>query len=211
MILEAVRMTGVRAVISRGWSKLGAGQENGSHVHFLGDCPHEWLFQHVAGVIHHGGAGTTACGLLNGRPTAIVPFFGEWVSRKPLTMAILLTRSFSQPFWGHMVAAAGAGPRPLPYKGLTSLKIAEAIEFCLRPEVLTAAGDIAARMRTESGVKTAVESFHRGLPTKKMQCDIIKGQPAVWVYKSGRRRIQISRVAAQALSNHLKIDLQKLQ
>jgi hypothetical protein len=24
-----------------------------------------------------GGAGTTACGLLNGRPTAIVPFFGE--------------------------------------------------------------------------------------------------------------------------------------
>ncbi|KAL5321393.1 hypothetical protein ACEPPN_009351 [Leptodophora sp. 'Broadleaf-Isolate-01'] len=193
MILEAVRMTGVRAVISRGWSKLGAGQENGSHVHFLGDCPHEWLFQHVAGVIHHGGAGTTACGLLNGRPTAIVPFFGD------------------QPFWGHMVAAAGAGPRPLPYKGLTSLKIAEAIEFCLRPEVLTAAGDIAARMRTESGVKTAVESFHRGLPTKKMQCDIIKGQPAVWVYKSGRRRIQISRVAAQALSNHLKIDLQKLQ
>jgi hypothetical protein len=34
----------------------------------------EWLFKHVAAVIHHGGAGTTACGLLNGRPTAIVPF-----------------------------------------------------------------------------------------------------------------------------------------
>lgn len=77
MILEAVRVTGVRAVISRGWSKLGAGQESGSQIHYLGDCPHEWLFQHVAAVIHHGGAGTTACGLLNGRPTAIVPFFGE--------------------------------------------------------------------------------------------------------------------------------------
>lgn len=37
----------------------------------------EWLFKRVAAVIHHGGAGTTACGLINGRPTTIVPFFGE--------------------------------------------------------------------------------------------------------------------------------------
>jgi UDP:flavonoid glycosyltransferase YjiC (YdhE family) len=77
MILEAVRMTGVRAIISRGWSKLGGNQGSGKDVFYLGDCPHEWLFQHVAAVIHHGGAGTTACGLLNGRPTAIIPFFGE--------------------------------------------------------------------------------------------------------------------------------------
>jgi UDP:flavonoid glycosyltransferase YjiC (YdhE family) len=77
MILEAIRMTGVRAVVSRGWSKLGSGQQSRDEVFYLGDCPHEWLFQRVAAVIHHGGAGTTACGLLNGRPTAIVPFFGE--------------------------------------------------------------------------------------------------------------------------------------
>lgn len=75
MILEAVRITGARALISRGWSKLD-GPES-SNVMFLGDCPHEWLFQHVAAVVHHGGAGTTACGLLNGRPATIVPFFGE--------------------------------------------------------------------------------------------------------------------------------------
>ncbi|EKG19875.1 UDP-glucuronosyl/UDP-glucosyltransferase [Macrophomina phaseolina MS6] len=75
VILEAVRTTGVRAIISRGWSKLdGPPDEN---IFFLGDCPHEWLFQHVAAVVHHGGAGTTACGLLNARPTTIVPFFGE--------------------------------------------------------------------------------------------------------------------------------------
>jgi UDP:flavonoid glycosyltransferase YjiC (YdhE family) len=74
-LLEAVRATGVRAIISKGWSNLGGVEcEN---VLFLGDCPHEWLFAHVAAVIHHGGAGTTACGLLNGRPTTIVPFFGE--------------------------------------------------------------------------------------------------------------------------------------
>ena len=109
-----------------------------------------------------------------------------------------------------MVAAAGAGPRPLPYKGLSSQKIVEAIEFCMTPAALEAAGGIAAKMRTESGVKTAVESFHRGLPKKEMQCDVIKGQPAVWVYKSDRRRIQLSRVAAQTLSKHLKVDFKGL-
>lgn len=40
----------------------------------------EWLFQHVSLVVHHGGAGTTACGLRYGKPTVIVPFFGEYVS-----------------------------------------------------------------------------------------------------------------------------------
>lgn len=77
MLLEAIRLTGVRALIARGWSGLD-GLES-EDVMFLGDCPHEWLFQHVAAVIHHGGAGTTACGLVNGRPTIIIPFFGEFV------------------------------------------------------------------------------------------------------------------------------------
>jgi UDP:flavonoid glycosyltransferase YjiC (YdhE family) len=76
-LLQAVRETGVRAIISKGWSNLGDAANDDDNVLFIGDCPHEWLFQHVAAVVHHGGAGTTACGLLNGRPTTIVPFFGE--------------------------------------------------------------------------------------------------------------------------------------
>ncbi|KAG4428277.1 hypothetical protein IFR05_016242, partial [Cadophora sp. M221] len=75
ILLAAVRACRVRAIISRGWSKLGTDQHD-PNVLFLGDCPHEWLFKHVSCVVHHGGAGTTACGLLNGRPTVIVPFFG---------------------------------------------------------------------------------------------------------------------------------------
>jgi sterol 3beta-glucosyltransferase len=93
-ILEAVKAANVRAIVSKGWSKLGGNMKSTDSVFFLGDCPHgmcsfaylklrkmlneaEWLFQHVAAVVHHGGAGTTACGLLNGQPTVIVPFFGE--------------------------------------------------------------------------------------------------------------------------------------
>lgn len=78
ILLRAVREAGVRAIISRGWSNLGdAAGLCGNDVLYIGDCPHEWLFQHVAAVVHHGGAGTTACGLLNGRPTTVIPFFGE--------------------------------------------------------------------------------------------------------------------------------------
>lgn len=76
-ILEAVRMTGVRAIMSRGWSKLGAMDSDDNNVFYIDDCPHEWLFQKVAAVIHHGGAGTTACGLRYEYPTTIIPFFGE--------------------------------------------------------------------------------------------------------------------------------------
>lgn len=75
IILDAVRAAGVRAIISKGWSDLaGPASED---IYWIGDCPHEWLFANVAAVVHHGGAGTTACGLKNGVPTIVVPFFGE--------------------------------------------------------------------------------------------------------------------------------------
>lgn len=80
LILESVKTAGVRAIVSKGWGNLGADCALIPDVLFLGDCPHEWLFQRVSAVVHHGGAGTTACGLLNGKPTTIVPFFGEYVS-----------------------------------------------------------------------------------------------------------------------------------
>lgn len=74
-VVIAVIRAGVRAIVSKGWSGL-VGSSN-PNIYYIDDCPHEWLFQHVAAVVHHGGAGTTACGLKNGKPTAIVPFFGE--------------------------------------------------------------------------------------------------------------------------------------
>ncbi|KAJ6551798.1 hypothetical protein B0H19DRAFT_1220897 [Mycena capillaripes] len=180
ILLNAIQVTGVRAIISRGWSKLdGPPLPN---VLYIGDCPHEWLFQHVSAVVHHGGAGTTACGLLNGRPTTIVPFFGD------------------QPFWGNMVAASGAGPKPIPHRALNADNLAEAIEFCLSAEAAVAAQTIAEKMRAErSGVEVAVASFHANLPRKPMQCDIFIDRPATWVLKKGKRKIQLSKLAAEVL------------
>jgi UDP:flavonoid glycosyltransferase YjiC (YdhE family) len=78
MVFEAIRQAGVRAVVSKGWGGLGTRDiEPPSNVFLLGSIPHTWLFERVSAVVHHGGAGTTAAGLLSGKPTVIVPFFGD--------------------------------------------------------------------------------------------------------------------------------------
>lgn len=78
IIFAAVEATGVRALVSAGWSKLG-GKDIPDNVHLLGNVPHEWLFSNdrVSAVCHHGGAGTTACGIRHGRPTIIFPILND--------------------------------------------------------------------------------------------------------------------------------------
>lgn len=117
----------------------------------------------------------------------------------------------SQPFWGDMVAAAGAGPKPIAYKSLTVDALVEAIRYCLKPEALTAANQIAEKMRAESGVEAAVASFHANLPAHRLSCDVVPDQPAAWVYKKGRTQIRLSKVAAEILSSHLMVDFKRLQ
>lgn len=78
LIFEAVKRTGQRALVSKGWGGLGAdelGIPDG--VFMVGNVPHDWLFPRVSCVVHHGGAGTTAAGIACGKPTVIVPFFGD--------------------------------------------------------------------------------------------------------------------------------------
>lgn len=190
-ILEAVEKTGVRAIISRGWSKLGGTPSE--NIYYIGDCPHEWLFQQVSAVVHHGGAGTTACGLRYGKPTTIVPFFGD------------------QPFWGSMIEAAGAGPAPITYKSLNSHLLADAIRLCLEPSTQRSAQDIARKMSTEDGVAAAVRSFHAALPLTHMRCDVLPSLPATWIYNDKKRKVKLSKKAAQMLVDYMVLDADKLK
>ncbi|KAF9874750.1 sterol glucosyltransferase [Colletotrichum karsti] len=197
IILEASKACNTRVIISRGWSKLGEGQPNSENVFYLGDCPHEWLFKRVSAVVHHGGAGTTACGLINARPTIIVPFFGD------------------QPFWGRVVANAGAGPLPIPQKELTVERLSTAIQFCLSPEANQAVSRVADVMRQERGVDAAVASFHRNIPATSLTCDFLPDQPAAWTYetksKSGRKHLKISNQAASYLIEAKKLKANDLK
>jgi len=117
-------------------------------VFILEDCPHDWLFPRCAAVVHHGGAGTTAAGLIAGCPTTVVPFFGD------------------QFFWAERVHARGVGPAPIPIAALTVEALSNAIRFMLDPEVKSRAMELAIAIGNEDGVAAAVDAFHRHLPSE---------------------------------------------
>ncbi|AEI61959.1 glycosyl transferase family 28 [Corallococcus macrosporus] len=73
-----------------------------------------------------------------GKPTVICPFLGD------------------QPFWGHMVLRAGAGPQPVPQKSLTAERLADAIRTALSPTMRAHATALGERIRAENGPARAV-------------------------------------------------------
>ncbi|KAG2968990.1 hypothetical protein PC118_g17686 [Phytophthora cactorum] len=75
MIIEAAKQANVRVLIQSSWSDMAGDIEIPSNVFFLGNCPHDWLMPRVSAVVHHGGAGTTAAGLL--AATGVIVFAHE--------------------------------------------------------------------------------------------------------------------------------------
>ncbi|CAL5417608.1 unnamed protein product [Camellia sinensis] len=167
IILEALKNTGQRGIICRGWGDLGTLPEVSDTVFPLEDCPHDWLFPQCLAVftdlcdrslkgngivmnvqVHHGGAGTTATGLRAGCPTTIVPFFGD------------------QFFWGERIYEKGLGPAPIPISQLNVESLSDAVQFMLQPEVKSQAMEIAKLIENEDGVAAAVDVFHRHLPSE---------------------------------------------
>ncbi|KAJ0104171.1 hypothetical protein J7T55_000522 [Diaporthe amygdali] len=180
MIFDAVTQAGVRALVSKGWGGIGAdsvGIPEG--VYMLGNCPHDWLFKKVSCVVHHGGAGTSAAGIKTGTPTVVVPFFGD------------------QPFWGAMIAKAGAGPAPIPYKQLTAEKLAEAITSALKPETQARAKELGEKIRQEKGADQGAKSFHDFLDYDNLRCSIAPSRTAVWRVR--RTKVRLSALAAAVL------------
>jgi UDP:flavonoid glycosyltransferase YjiC (YdhE family) len=96
------------------------------------------LFPRVVAVVHHGGAGTTAVGLLAARPTVVCPFQGD------------------QFFWAAAVHRVGAGPAPLPAKRLEADRLSAAIRTAVDdPEIARRAAAMSTRMASEDGIGRA--------------------------------------------------------
>ena len=57
ILLEAIKLAGVRALLGVGWSKIGDDVQVPDDVLVINDVPHDWLFLQCAAVVHHGGAG----------------------------------------------------------------------------------------------------------------------------------------------------------
>ncbi|MCX7772931.1 MAG: glycosyltransferase, partial [Clostridia bacterium] len=139
IVAESLEKTGQRAILSSGWG--GLSQEDLPKNILKADfIPHSWLFERVAAVVHHGGAGTTAAGLRAGAPTIVVPFGGD------------------QPFWGKRVYELGAGPAPIPRKKLSVERLCEAIDQAVHNESIgMSARLISSKIQAEDGTGEAVK------------------------------------------------------
>jgi UDP:flavonoid glycosyltransferase YjiC (YdhE family) len=121
VVLAALEQTGQRGILHTGWA--GVGDETlPDYVFKIDYAAYEWLFPRMAMVIHHGGSGTTAFGLRAGVPSLIVPFL------------------FDQFYWGKRIFELGLGPKPIPFKELTTARLTQAI--------LTATTDAEMRRKT---------------------------------------------------------------
>ncbi len=148
VIEQAVVRAGVRAVVATGWGAIRGGNAHPDIFH-VEDVPHRWLFPRVGAVVHHGGVGTLAAGLRAGRPTVVVPFFGD------------------QPFWASRVCALGVGPPPVPRQRLTAPRLATAITAALAPPMVAAAERLGRALTREDGLTRSAERVLDGLERQR--------------------------------------------
>jgi hypothetical protein len=132
-----------------------------------------------------------AAGIAAGKPTVIVPFFGD------------------QPFWGDMVARAAAGPAPVPHKKLVAERLASAITEALQPVMTKRAVELGALINKETGAKTAASLFYSHLPLRRMHCSLSPNRLTIW--RVSKTDIRWSAMAAAVLTREGVLDLGNLR
>ncbi len=138
IILKTIERTGVRAILSTGWSGLGTDRPLPENIFLIKDTPHRWLFPQMAAIVHHGGAGTTGAALSAGVPSLVIPHFGD------------------QYYWGRRVAELGVGPEPIVRKKLTAENFSRAISTSLNDSAMRErARHLGEKITAEDGVNQA--------------------------------------------------------
>jgi hypothetical protein len=192
IITQAVRNAGVRAIISRGWAKLGSTISGTNSIYVVDDLPHTFLFSRVRAIIQHGGAGTTAAGFRAGKPMLVIPFVADMT------------------FWGMLVHKHGIGPMPINRDQLTTENFTKGIEELLRPAHLRCAEDMARKLALEpDGAESAVGIFNQIMNDKQSNermCDFLLNRRAIWkVNCGGRMGAHFSTLAACVLVQEEKL------
>lgn len=140
-VLRALRTAGVRGVVQAGWAGLHVA---GTDVLAVGDVPHDWLFERVAAVVHHCGAGTAAAGLRAGVPAVGVPVAGD------------------QPFWSTRLRELGVSAATIPHRKLSAERLGAAIATAVADDALRVnASNLAIRIAAEDGAGRVLEVVER--------------------------------------------------
>jgi len=133
-----------RVLFYPGWSGLDP-QTLPDHFFAIGDTPHDWLFPRTAGVIHHGGSGTSHSAARAGVPSIVTPFAGD------------------QFFWADRLRLAGVAPAAVDGRRPNPEVFARALDFIATARVRNRARELGDLMRAEDGVSNAVAALERTL------------------------------------------------
>jgi UDP:flavonoid glycosyltransferase YjiC (YdhE family) len=107
LVLEAVRRTGLRALINAGIAEGVRPAALTPGTLLVGQVPHRKLFPLVSAVVHHGGAGTIHTAAYAGRPQAAV------------------VHVLDAYYLGERTHRLGLGPRPVHRRKLSSRSLSE--------------------------------------------------------------------------------------
>ena len=137
LLVEAARLSGLRCIV-----QLPPGApppEASERLCFVERLSHAAVFPHCSAILHHGGAGTTHAALRAGRPAVVAGFMHEQLS------------------WGMRLEKLGAGRGVFHYPFVKPARVAAALSSAARdPRLLARAEELAAQLRKEDGVSTAV-------------------------------------------------------
>lgn len=140
-MIQAARALGLRVIVSRGWADLSL-MDASSDCLSIGDVNHRALFQRVAAVAHHGGAGTTTAAARAGVPQVVIP------------------QQYDQFYWARRVHELGIGIACVAHTP-TQESLTAALSDALRSRIAERARALAINVRTD-----AAESAARALVTQ---------------------------------------------
>ncbi len=108
-----------------------------------------------------------------------------------------------------MIAKAGAGPTPVPFKQMTAQSLAESITFALKDEVTAAVQHMAESIAEEDGSGGTVQDFEQKLELDSMRCHLCPERLAIWQDK--QTGTHLSGFAAVTLAERQLLDPKHLR
>lgn len=106
---DAMQGSPWQAIVHRGNGDVGKGLGGVANVMVVDEMDVDRLFPHVAGVVHHGGSGTTAQVVRHGKPSVVIPVWGD------------------QPMWADALALAGVSGGTLDVMTVTGGDLTNAL------------------------------------------------------------------------------------
>lgn len=147
IFINAIQLSGCRAIIQADWKRYRDKLPVNHRQIFAADyIPHNLILPQCAGMVHHGGAGTTHSALLHGCPSIVIAY------------------AWDQFYWGAELQRINCSPATLKRKHLDTLQLAGALRQLLcDPGFGIAAADAKRRMKREKGVAKAVKIINESI------------------------------------------------